>query len=214
LSGNVDPELARAWLTARSVARGLPEPVPDLGGFRVDTNSENEVRRWLFAGVDYGLSELGRSIREPCHLLKLCGTTDELAGTLPAGWAVEGGNWLMELDTSPPPLQAIPSGYCLEQYREGGVTRVEIRTEGGDLAASGYAAETSDAFVYDRIVTDPSHRRRGLGRALIAALGSCRRSEAAWQLLVATAEGEKLYSSLGWCTLSPYSTAYIPERSA
>jgi hypothetical protein len=32
----VDPQLLRAWLTARSVSRGLPAPVPDHGGWRVD----------------------------------------------------------------------------------------------------------------------------------------------------------------------------------
>lgn len=210
MSGNVDPELARAWLTARSVARGLPVPVPDRGGFRVDTNSDTELRRWLFSTPVEGLRDLGLSIDEPRHLLKLCGTTDELAGVLPGHWLVEGGSWLMALDASPAPLAAISPGYCVEQYRNGPATRVEIRTDNGELAASGYSAETAEAFVYDRIVTEVGHRRRGLGRALIAALGSCRKSQSARQLLVATAEGEKLYSSLGWQKLAPYSTAYLP----
>jgi hypothetical protein len=33
----VDPALLEAWLSARSIARGLPLPIPDQGGFRVDT---------------------------------------------------------------------------------------------------------------------------------------------------------------------------------
>lgn len=214
MSGKVDPEVAHAWLTARSLARGLPEPVADRGGFRVDTNSENEVCRWLFAGLDQGLRELGSSIREPRYLLKLCGTTGELARALPPNWIVEGRNWLMELDTSAAPLQAISSGYRLEIHRDGPVTTVEIRTDSGELAASGHAAETVDAFVYDRILTEIGHRRRGLGRAVVAALESCRHSQSAKQLLVATTEGEKLYSSLGWRILSPYSTAYLCPPSA
>ena len=81
------------------------------------------------------------------------------------------------------------------------------------LAAGGYAAETPEAFVYDRIETDPDLRRRGLGRAVVAALGGCRRSPAARQLLIATVEGEELYSNVGWRRLSSYSTAHLPEES-
>jgi GNAT superfamily N-acetyltransferase len=189
----------------------LPQPVSDRGGYRVDTNSEKEVCRWVFAGPDQGIEDLGLAIREPRHLLKLCGTTRELAGALPRGWIVDGGNWLMEFEAEPARIRPLPSGYRLEDRSNGAVIRVEIRTKEGELAAGGYAAETADAFVYDRIVTEVRHRRRGLGRALIAALGSRRRSNSARQLLVATEEGEKLYSSLGWRILSPYSTAYLPE---
>ena len=32
-----DPTLVRGWLAARSLARGLPAPVADHGGWRVDT---------------------------------------------------------------------------------------------------------------------------------------------------------------------------------
>lgn len=206
----VDPELVRAWLTARSIARGLPEPVADFGGFRVDTNSDKEARRWVFAGVLDGISELGRSIREPRNVVKLCGTTSELACALPAGWVVEGGRWFMELEGSPAAPGALPSGYRVATSRNGSVATVEIATDSGELAASGHAAETPDAFIYDRIVTEVGHRRRGLGRGVMAALGSCRQSPSARQLLVATTEGEKLYAKLGWRTLSPYSTAYLP----
>jgi hypothetical protein len=210
----VDPELVRAWLSARSVARGLPRPVADFGGFRVDTNGEKEVRRWVFSGLVDGIGDLGRSIHQPRHVIKLCGTTDELAAALPAHWTVEGGRWFMTLDGAPAAPAPLPPGYRLDTVRDGAVTKVEIRTESGQLAANGRAAETPDAFVYDRIETDVAHRRRGLARAVMAALGSCRESQSAPQLLIATTEGEKLYSSMGWRKLSPYSTAYLPEPSA
>jgi GNAT superfamily N-acetyltransferase len=207
------PEQLRAWLTARSLARGLPPPVEEFGGFRVDTNSEKEVRRWVFAEVVAGIGELDRSICEPRHFIKLCGTEAELREALSERWAIQSGSWFMALDSEPATAGPLPAGYLLERLRNGSVIRVEIRTQEGELAASGFAAETPKAFVYDRIETDPAHRRRGLGRAVIAALGSCRESQAACQLLMATAEGERLYSSLGWSRLSPYSTAYLPERA-
>lgn len=185
----------------------MPQPVFEFGGFRVDTGNEKEVCRWVFADVSQELRDLGRSIREPRYLLKLFGTADELAAALPAGWAIEGGNWFMRLDAVADAGRPLPAGYRLEKFADGPVTKVEVRTPSGELAASGYAAETPDAFVYDRIVTESAHRRRGLGRAVMAALASCRRSTAACQLLVATAEGKALYSTLGWETLSPYATA-------
>ena len=208
-----DPELLRAWLTGRSKARGLPPPVEELGSFRVDTNSEKEVRRWVFAQAVPGIGELAHSIREPRHFIKLCGSEGELRVALAEPWMIQGGSWFMGCSGEPPTLTPLPAGYALQTSRNDAVTRVEIRTDHGELAASGYVAETRDAFVYDRIETDEAHRRRGLGRSVMAALGSCRKSKAARQLLMATAEGERLYSSLGWSRLSPYSTAYLPEGS-
>jgi GNAT superfamily N-acetyltransferase len=206
-----DPELLRAWLTARSVARGLPPPVAEFGGLRIDTNSEKEVRRWVFARAVPGIGALARSIDEPRNFIKLCGTEAELRDELAEPWTIQGGSWFMGFSGEPPTLPPLPTGYALETSRGGGVTHIEIRTNAGELAASGYAAEISEAFVYDRIETDVAHRRRGLGRAIMAALGNCRTSKHARQLLMATAEGERLYSSLGWSRLSPYSTAFLSE---
>lgn len=41
----VDPDTLYAWLYGRSLARGVPQPVPDHGGFRVDTGTEGEISR-------------------------------------------------------------------------------------------------------------------------------------------------------------------------
>lgn len=202
-------ELLRMWLTARSIARGLPAPVSDFGGLRIDTYSDKEVRRWVFASVVPGIAKLARSIREQRHFIKLCGTEAELQEALADPWLIKGGSWFMALDGEPAAASPLPSGYVLQAIRAGAVTRIEIRTSEGELAAGGYGAETHEAFVYDRIETDAAHRQRGLARAVMAALGSCRRSEATLQLLMATAEGEKLYSTLGWSRVSPYSTASL-----
>ncbi|HLY07000.1 MAG TPA: hypothetical protein VKR31_14740, partial [Rhizomicrobium sp.] len=41
----VDPFLLESWLRARSLSRGLPQPVADSGGLRVDSGLPNETRR-------------------------------------------------------------------------------------------------------------------------------------------------------------------------
>ena len=41
----VDPQILFSWLAGRSIARGLPAPFAEQGGFRVDTNTDAEVRR-------------------------------------------------------------------------------------------------------------------------------------------------------------------------
>jgi len=206
-----DPQLVWAWLEGRSAARNLPGPVADYGGFRIDTDTEAEVRRWVFPDVADGIAQLARTIREPRYLIKLCGAADALASALPRSWLVEGGRWFMERDSGQEAPAPLPPGYRLETNREGAVTKVEVRTHAGELAASGFAAETADAFVYDRIETDAWHRRRGLAQAVMAALRSCRSSSSGRELLVATADGETLYSILGWRRISTYSTAFLPE---
>jgi hypothetical protein len=66
----VDPQLVKGWLTARSVARGLPAPEPDHGGLRVDTALPNETRRYVFACPGDGLRQLAMAVVLPRIFLK------------------------------------------------------------------------------------------------------------------------------------------------
>ena len=204
----VDPLILKAWLSARSIARGLPMPVAEFGGFRVDTKSDAEVARWVFAKVDLGLKELALQISEPRYLLKLCGSQDELRSVLPTGWRLHPPSYFMQA-TREPATRHLPDGYRIEAKRVGMVSEARIFSEIGALAASGYAAETQDVFIYDRIMTEPEHRRKGLGHVLMLTLRAARQRPSGRELLVATEDGRALYSTLGWKTISPYSTASI-----
>ncbi len=203
---SVDPTILNAWLSARSVARGLPMPVHEHGGFRVDTNSDAEIARWVFPKVAPGIEELARTITEPRYFLKLCGTADELQGALPKAWKIYAPSYFMRAKKEPP-ARLLPDRYAIEIKRVGAVIKARITFETGALAASGYAAETSEVFIYDRIVTEPEHRRKGLGHVLMRALHDTRQQPGTPELLVATEDGRALYSTLGWETISPYSTA-------
>ncbi|CAM5492856.1 GNAT family N-acetyltransferase [Novosphingobium sp. FGD1] len=204
----VDPLILNAWLSARSIVRGLPSPVPEYGGFRVDTKSDAEVARWVFPRIGSGLEQLARSISEPRFLLKLCGAADELRAVLPMGWELHTPSYFMQA-TGKPPARRLADGYRIEAKRVGMVFEARIFSEIGALAASGYAAETRGVVIYDRIVTEPEHRRKGLGHALMLTLHDARQHPSSPELLVATEDGRALYSALGWETISPYSTASI-----
>lgn len=204
----VDPLLLNAWLSARSIARGLPLPVPEYGGFRVDTKSDAEIARWVFPKIGRGLEGLARSINEPRYFLKLCGAAGELQEALPIGWQIHAPSYFMQASGEPIEGQLV-EGYRVEAKRVGKVSEARIFSETGALAASGYAAETPEVFIYDRIVTEPQHRRKGLGHAIMATLQAAKQHPGSPELLVATEDGRALYSTLGWEIISSYSTASI-----
>ncbi|MDC8759994.1 GNAT family N-acetyltransferase [Janthinobacterium fluminis] len=110
-----------------------------------------------------------------------------------------------------PPL---PSGYRREVSIGYPATVGRISAEDGSLAASGYAVEYGGVFIFDRIVTEAAHRRRGLGGAMMAALASRQQSNAAQRVLVATADGRALYSTLDWTVPSPNSKVTIGAGEA
>ena len=111
--------------------------------------------------------------------------------------------------TGEPSVRPLADGYAIKTKRIGTVLEARIFSETGALAASGYAVETHDVFIYDRIVTEPAHRRKGLGHALMLTLHAGRQRPDVPELLVATEDGQALYSALGWDTVSPYSTASV-----
>ncbi|MDH7639869.1 GNAT family N-acetyltransferase [Sphingomonas oryzagri] len=204
----VDTRLLHAWLAGRSIARGLPAPVPEHGGYRVETGSEAEIRRWVFPRMGDGLVALGRTIRAPRQPIKLCGAAHRLQAALPDGWRMQTSAHVMRCD--PAPIgRPLPAGYAIETQRRGTVVEARILASSGQVAASGYAGETAEAFVYDRIETAEAHRRRGLGGALMTALGAEMQEPGKLRLLVATDAGRALYERLGWRTIAPYSTAFF-----
>lgn len=109
-------------------------------------------------------------------------------------------------------MRRLPDGYAIEIECISMGFAARIFSKAGELAASGYAAEAQGVFIYDRIVTEPKHRRQGLGHVLIQALHAARQDPKSAELLVATEDGRAIYSTLGWKTISQYSTASIAAR--
>lgn len=209
----VDPALMEAWLRARSRSRGLPQPIPDSGGLRVDSGLPNEKRRYLFARPVGGLRETAECIHESHVPLKLCDTPDVMRTYLPPRWKIFPPNYVM---TCPAGLDyagmPVPSeNYRLELSTDSGVTEARVLSREGELAASGYAAHHDDVFIYDRILTAENHRRKGLGTIIMTALATARPASAMTQVLVATPAGRELYRTLGWTDYALYTSAAIPD---
>lgn len=207
-----EPELLWAWLAARSIARGLPLPVPAHGGMRVATGSPEEICRYVFPGPEPGLAALAASIKTSRIFLKMCGAGEELMALAPPGWQLQPAGYLMTHAGSPVLAPPLAPGYRLEMNLQGQVISARVFAEDGAVAASGHAVEHAHVFVFDRIVVHAAHRRRGLGRAIMAALGARQRSASARRVLVATEDGRALYETLGWEVNTPYSTIMIPDH--
>ncbi|TPG54004.1 GNAT family N-acetyltransferase [Sphingomonas glacialis] len=208
----VDPDLLAGWVAARSLARGVAAPVADHGGWRVDTRSDVEHCRYIFARTDPAIASLARSIDLPRILIKVCTQDAALRALLSGGWALQDRAWVMT-SLVEPPERRLASGYTLTVEHTNGVIAATITAADGSLAASGYAVETDGVFAYDRIRTSADHLRRGLGHAVMTALHAERRSAASREILVATDQGRALYTSLGWTVQSAYASALSPPAS-
>jgi hypothetical protein len=206
----VDAKIVEHWVCARCLAKGLPQPVADRGGWRVDTNTEEERRRFVFAHPDPGITELASEIVETRVFLKLAGPDQALMALLPERWKLQEARTMMIRLRDDPLPPELPAAFGAVVSRQNGANHVEIRTADGELAASGSSAVFQNVYTYDSIETRPQFRRRGLGIAVMRILGDFRPKDSI-ELLVATEEGSHLYTRLGWSLYSPYATAVIED---
>ena len=82
-----------------------------------------------------------------------------------------------------------------------GVHHAVVRS-GDDVAASGRVFVVGDTAVFDKIVTEPDFQRRGLGSFIMKALAAqAFEHDVEDGLLLASLDGQKLYSHLGWTSV-------------
>ena len=204
-----------AWIRGWAITREVAPPVAHADGFRIDVGQPRQAARYVFPSPSPTLRELGEAIAQPWVYLKACATPDELRALLPAHWRIEDEHHMMACDTRPFPGDArVPDGYLLridDRDVATGRGHVEVLAPDGSVAAAGYIALDRELAIYDRIVTDPGHQRRGLGRAVMHALQALARTHGRHAgVLVATDAGRHLYESLGWTMHAPWATAVIP----
>lgn len=92
--------------------------------------------------------------------------------------------------------------FKLEHIREADCRRVSVTVNGEEVARGSVAKQDGHA-VYDRIITDPDYRRRGLGSFVMRALtAAILEDEVETGLLMASEDGRHLYQHLGWTYLA------------
>jgi GNAT superfamily N-acetyltransferase len=197
-------ELTHRWAEGWSVSRGAAAPVVTPWGLRIEVGAVDQLRRHVLLDPrESEVRDLVATIDEPLTWLKSHVEPAELKPWLPAGWSEDDPGWLMAIDVAPA-VVALPDGYALSSESKDGVTYVRVHTYEGELAASGQYGYAGDYGTVDQIVTDPAHRRRGLGSVVMNALANAADElGASVSVLGATVEGRALYESLGWKVHAP-----------
>ena len=89
-----------------------------------------------------------------------------------------------------------------ETRHEDNLGTVTVLSEGNAIAR-GQVAVVNGHAVFDRIITEPDFRRRGLGSYVMRALSALAlEDDADAGLLIASVDGQELYRFLGWETLA------------
>jgi len=212
-------DIFSAWSRGWALTREVAAPVVHADGLRIEVGMPRQLRRYVFPQASHALHRLGETIFQPWVYLKACATSDELRALLPARWQMQDAHYLMTCgDATFAGSRALAPGYMLridDVARRTRQAHVAVVAEDGSLAASGHLALDERFAIYDRIITEPAHQRRGLGRVVMHALQALARAHGRRaNALVATAQGRALYESLGWRLHAPWATAVIPGPDA
>lgn len=118
---------------------------------------------------------------------------------------------LMTIPLRRHPSRPAPPPYTCATAMNGTVFETVLRHPDSGVAARGTMAVVGTDAIADRIATEPEHRRRGLGSVVMSALAeSALACGATTGILVATADGQQLYSALGWSTRATVLIAQTP----
>ncbi|TMS00073.1 GNAT family N-acetyltransferase [Nonomuraea basaltis] len=177
----------------------------------MDVGLPGHVARHIVAAPTPGiLRHLTTTLTTPGTWLKLCAPAEAVAPLLPPAWALKDAEHMMTVPlTRVAPPQA-PPGYTLAVTTRAGVTAARLLTAAGEIAARGQFAVAGSTAVVDQVETAANHRRRGLGTVIMRTLTASAASLGARSgVLVATAEGQALYQTLGWTLHTPVTAAVV-----
>ncbi|MGW4322151.1 GNAT family N-acetyltransferase [Streptomyces sp. NPDC004684] len=206
----IEAGLIGRWLDGWTVARSLPEaePVEPAGdGLRSKCDQpgrEVEVFALRADEEPESVARLAAAVATARQVTWLTVPTlrpDTVEAVVGAAGLelVQRSEWLMTTDLTEHPQHEPAAPYEREVRTEGPVTVVSLHAPSGEVAARGTIAVVGGDAIADRIETDAAHRRRGLGRAVMSALAEAAVSQGARTgLLIASQEGQRLYSTLGW----------------
>lgn len=207
------PDLVMAWGQAWTVSRGTPAPVPIVGGFRVEVGAPgHRVRHVLHTYTADSLTRLGRELTTPGTWIKVSGDPAGFRAALPAPWMMDAPGHLMTTTLTVARAET-PAPYTARLTADGEVTIATVLDEQGERAAVARLACVGEFAIMDQVVTEPAHRRRGLGRVVMTLLAArAIELDAHTGILVASDAGRALYMTLGWTVRSDIAGAYIAEH--
>ncbi|MFE5966341.1 GNAT family N-acetyltransferase [Streptomyces sp. NPDC056463] len=191
------------------MSRGAPKPVDVDWGLRIDVGQRTQVVRHVLLDADADADAAGTArrligtITEPTTCIKAFLPKDVMDPWFSSAWEPTEPCYLMAVDLRPSRVHA-PAGYTATVDTANGVTYVRILSADGELAACGQTGLTGTACVFDQIVTEPAHQRRGLGTMVMDTLADAAIEHGvSTGILGATVQGRALYEALGWKVLSP-----------
>lgn len=202
-------ELVRQWQAGWSKSRGWTTVVDEDGLLTVRAGEQGRAMEYVVLDAD----------AHPERLERAAGLALATTGARGSAWVTvvtddrearaeeledlglevqRDKEWLMTIRLSDQPKLQLHPRYALVSELESDViiTRATIH---GAVASSGRMAVVGADAIADRIETDPQHRRRGLGSAVMAALVEAAAAQGATRgVLAASKDGLRLYRSLGW----------------
>ncbi|OYY89665.1 MAG: hypothetical protein B7Y45_11085 [Sphingomonas sp. 28-66-16] len=206
----IDPALLTIWARGWAVSRGVPPPVEADSVLTTEVGLPDQRRRHLLLDAPNGLATLAATIDMPFVLIKAPIPAATVAALLPGHWHVERTGTMMTIAVLCKTATAWRDGYRAVIRADGGTTQIDIVDPAGGQAGRGRMTVIEDHAIFDQIVIDPAHRRRGLGRALMLALANQATAAGARAgILTATDMGLGLYRQLGWVDGAPWTTAQI-----
>ncbi|WP_017611671.1 GNAT family N-acetyltransferase [Nocardiopsis salina] len=202
--------LAGVWAHGWALSRGVAPPTALGRAHRLEVGlPQHRVRYVVSGGRD--LASHAPAWNGPGTVVKAFLARDETAAVLGPSWRVGECEALMST-ALPGHTDPAPEPYRIQVQSQGATHRALALAPDGRAAAEAWAALHRGHAVFDRVVTDPEHRRRGLGRALMGALGRiCADQGAHTGVLVATQDGCALYGALGWSVVCEVTPALLPE---
>ncbi|WP_160717416.1 GNAT family N-acetyltransferase [Chitinophaga solisilvae] len=209
---HADPLLVATWVKGWAISREVAPPVSVYDGSHVTVGWPAQLARYVFPHLSDGYKALAATIHEPFIHLKVLDDPEEARAWLPSRWVIQEPGHMM---VCPVPMTGVapvlPDGYTVDIQDEITVPLVRILAADGTTAAAGRIALVDDYIIYDRIETHPDHRRRGLATLVMYTLQQTGFAKGGSKgILVATAAGRALYTTLGWKFYAPLTTAIIP----
>lgn len=212
---NISFSILEKWLTAWSLSRNLPLPVKYKSGLMVEVGYPDQERRYVFPQLNDDFIELSESINQPWIFIKVCASVDELKDRISGKWIIQPQGYMM---TCFHPMnilnRSLNDNYTLEFEQYNTTYLVRIVTKEGQLASTGRVVLVDDLAIYDRISTEPQHKRMGLATFLMKELEKIAlANNIHHNFLVATEEGKSLYQSMGWEVYCLYTSVVITDNN-